>query len=797
MKIFKKLSCIIMAFTLSFAFVGCGDGDEGNKDNPADNNPVVQTKKLSTPQNVSVSDEGLITWSAVENADYYVVVLNGVNYRANTTSHQVGSVINDFTYAVYAVASGYENSAASATKTFIGKGVPIEVNPLIENLTVNVTGNQLVGSEKNTKLSATVNIPDGNVSSDIIWSIEDGEEYASIDQDGNFTAKEVTEDHDVTVRATSALNTEKYAELIVCVAVKPELTDEMLDGVKDDYISFEGYMDIDLYTYGLSERFVRTVNMYGISTQMKVDGENGDMWHASYVDSSGYTASLNYRKKDGIAQQVAVSLMNEEEYYPMTDKAGEPVSWEDAGLYNNFKGLKASDFEFDEDDWRYYYTGNDDETAQKMISSASPYEFDVSRFGLLIDGGELLGIYAESKASLTVVQGYKAIEKLYSYINCGEENVEVPEITKYEHNPLTTSGGHIDHDTLQTAIDNMRALKSYKTDVKISSHMATGYTVGGFIETVIDGDYFFEPYDGNETITMKENAQYGYHKVSDTVYNSYNYDEKTDKYVAARAFEGDMANAKASFAFAADIFTYYTKTTFDGKDADLYFVDDYMCHVASTFYYGVGNDLPLYGLFAMRYDILADYTPFVVVQDGYIVETGYFYFLGDMYGEMVITYSDFDTAEMPETFKSELFEGGNFVPRTPPTSWSELTVIDETYDGNDAEVNALEFFTEMFGEEGVKDMPFFGEVLGDTFGFAYANYRKPGGTNYQVPTVTLYYDVPLDADRTIDGTIKKAQAFLLGLGFVENQYGEFVKGDVSAMPIDSSLDFCIYIWKTV
>ncbi|MDE7439883.1 MAG: Ig-like domain-containing protein [Clostridia bacterium] len=795
MKIFKKLSCIIMAFTLSMAFVGCGD----TTDNPPDvtNPPIEQTKKLATPQNVYVSDTGLITWSAVENAEQYVVVLNGHGYRTSTTSYQVGSVVNDFTYAVYAVAKGYDNSAATETKTFVGKGLPIVVDPFIENLTVSISGSQLVGSRKETVLSATVNYPDGSTSKDIVWSIEDGEEYATLDQDGKFTANEVTEDHDVTVRATSVENEEKFAELVICVALKPVLTDEMLATVKDDYISFEGYMDIDLYTFGLSERFVRTVNIYGISTQMKVDEENGDSWHASYVDNSGYTASINYRKIDGIAQQVAVSLMNEEEYYPMTDEAGNPVSWEEAGLYNNFKGLNASDFEFNEDDWRYYYKGRGNETAQKLIASASPYDFDVSRFGLIIENGEILGIYAESNASLTVVEGYKAVEKFYSYINCGEGNVEVPEISKYEHNPMTTDGGHIDHDTLQTAIENMRALETYKLDVKLSSHMATGYSVGGFIETVTDGDYFFEPYDGNETITMKPNAQYGFHRVSEDVYNSYNYDAENDRYVAARAFDGDMNNAKASFAFAPEIFTSYAKSTFKGEPADVYFVDEVMSYVASTFYYGVGNDWPLYGLFAMRYNMLADYTPFVVVQNGYIVQTGFFYFLGDMYGEMVVSYSDFDTAEMPDTFKSELFEDGNYVPRTPPASWAELTVIDETYGGNDAEVNALDYFTEMFGEEGVKDLPFFGEILGDTFGFALANYRKPGGTTMQVPTVTLYYDVPLEADRTIDRTIKSAQEYLVRLGFVKNQYGEYVKGSVSAMPVDSSLDFCIYIWKTV
>lgn len=782
MKIFKKIICAIIIAALAITFVGCGE---------------EELPRLATPQNVTASDSGEITWDEVVHADYYIVVLNGNKYKSNTNSYTVGSVVNDFTYSVIARAeSGYRESIPSEEQTFKGKGKPVgPTNPLFENLTVSVSGNQLVGSGRATNLFATVNYPDGNISTAVSWSVVDGAEYGSVDARGKFTAKEVTEDHDVTVRATSTQNKEKYADIIICVACRPEITDEMLEGIQSDYIGFEGYMDIDLYTFEIFEKYVRTLQVSGISTQM-----NGERWHARYLDNnSGYSADIHYIKSGEYAQQVALSLQNDEEYYPMTDDEGNPVKWEDAGLYNNFAGLTKDDFTFDYDDWRYYYSGSNKELAQKMVSAASPYEFTAKNFGLIIDGGELLGIYAESEPSYSVVQGYKAIEKLYSFINCGEENVEVPLIAKFEHNPKTTDGGNIDHDTLDTAIANMQALENYKLDFRISSHMASGYTVGGYIETIVDGDYFFEPYNisisGNNQIpTMVADGQYGFHKIDDNTYNSYSYDAEAGKNVASRAYKGDMSNAKASFAFASEIFTAWQKATIDGKEASIYYVDDMMCNVASTFYYGVGNDAPLYGLFAMRYEILADYTPYVVVMDGRIIETGFFYFLGDMYGEVRVYYEDFNTAEMPDTFRT--FD--DYVPRTPPASWSELTVIDETYGGDSKEINAFEFFAELFGSEAaVADLPFFNELLGDTFGFGLATYRKPEGGNNNVETVILYYDVPLEADRTINATIKSAEVFLLQKGFVKNEHGVFVKGDVSALPYDSSLDFWIYVWKTV
>ena len=142
-----------------------------------------------------------------------------------------------------------------------------------------------------------------------------------------------------------------------------------------------------------------------------------------------------------------------------------------------------------------------------------------------------------------------------------------------------------------------------------------------------------------------------------------------------------------------------------------------MSSVASTFYYGVGNDENLYGLFATegRISSTETFTPYVVVKDGYIIEAAFYFYVGSMYGVVEVKYSDFNETEIPQDVNID------FTPRQVPTSWSELTV-NVSSDGpstvDDEEVNALEYFKTFYGNDNIdNELPFFGNVLGDTYGF--------------------------------------------------------------------------------
>ena len=93
------------------------------------------------------------------------------------------------------------------------------------------------------------------------------------------------------------------------------------------------------------------------------------------------------------------------------------------------------------------------------------------------------------------------------------------------------------------------------------------------------------------------------------------------------------------------------------------------------------------------------------------------------------------------------------------------------------------------------ELPFFGNVLGDTYGFGLTTIYTPGGTSNAELSVVLYYDVPLGLDYTIDAPLKDIKDYLVSLGFVENKYGEFNKDNIWISPQDSNLDLVIYVWK--
>ena len=110
--------------------------------------------------------------------------------------------------------------------------------------------------------------------------------------------------------------------------------------------------------------------------------------------------------------------------------------------------------------------------------------------------------------------------------------------------------------------------------------------------------------------------------------------------------------------------------------------------------------------------------------------------------------------------------------------------------------NALEYLQQLYGDVNIAErMPFFGDPLGDTYGFGLSTIHIPSGSQSAKQAVVFYYDVPLDIDYTIDSSLAAIEEYLLGMGFTKNAYGEFQKGDIAVHPVDSSLDLMIYIWK--
>ena len=102
MKRLKAITSLLVALALGILFFACAPTNNG--------------KKLDTPQNVVCTDDGIISWDAVENAAEYVVVVDGVNYTAKGTTFKVSDTSRDYEYSVYAKAEGYTPSDPSPVK---------------------------------------------------------------------------------------------------------------------------------------------------------------------------------------------------------------------------------------------------------------------------------------------------------------------------------------------------------------------------------------------------------------------------------------------------------------------------------------------------------------------------------------------------------------------------------------------------------------------------------------------------------------------------------------------------------
>ncbi len=682
---------------------------------------------------------------------------------------------------ITAIANADKTVSVSKILTVKAKIVP---QPPKE-IAVAISGRSEVKSGQSLKLEASI---EGTEDSDVTWEIKTGGEFAQIDENGKLDANVVVGDKVIEVIARSKEDNKAFASKIITIVAKPDLTQEMIDQLNSDKISFEGYININLYTISLFKKLYRTFTVV-VKTAM-----DGTYWYAEYENSAvGTKSGLYYKKYDNIASQVGLSFMNDEEYLPMTDDSGKPITWENSGFYNNFVGLRVEDFEFNEETWRYEYKGNDEKLAERMVASANPYEFvpNEDGFALIIEEGEILGIYSKSMSDYTIVENYEAIQELIVAVNYGDD-VEVPVIAKYSTEEI--------HEDLNIAVNNMRALDSYSLKFKefTSTIYTTGFSQSGFDQVITNEDCYFRPftfsYDGkgDEVYKYNNDATFGYQKINDNLYNSYTKTED-GSYRAARAYNNDFKNAKPSFAFAPEIFrTYYID---EEEGTTTYYVDDLMTGVATTFYHHLSNDINLYGVFALRgyTSSTSSFTPYVVVKDEYIIEAGFYYYLGPISGVVELEYSNFNNSSLPDDVVID------FETRYVPTSWEELTIIareEMSPTGEEEEVNALDYLKVFFNNEEIANtMPFFGNPLGDTYGFGLTTIRIPYSSTSGKQTILFYYDVPLDIDYTINSSITAVEEYLVDLGYTKNRYGEYSKDGIFVHVTDSSLDLMIYVWK--
>ena len=776
--LFRKIINIFLIVACFLSLVGCNDNntvDEVNIEISSAANTISEGELVKLTVSVTGGVNQNFTWN-ISHPDILSIDINSNAF--------LKSEVNADTAITITVTSDADSTKSDSVILLAKATEKPAVNPPATDVVIGIEGASEIKSGKSINLTSVVT---GASDESVTWSIVEGSDYVTIDQNGKLTAVETDCDHNIIVKATSNANNKFSTTKNITLVGKPILTQDMLEQISTDKIAFDGYVQINLYTSGIFEKFYQT---YNTPVKTAMDGTN---WYAEYLNGeTGTNMQMYYKNNNGIASSIGLSFMNDEEYYPMVDDFGNPISWEDAGMYNSFIGLEVNDFRFNEEIWRYEYVGYDKTLINKVVASANPYDFDASNLSLIIEDGEILGIHSKANADYSIVAGYKAMQELFVTINYGDY-VEVPTISKYSHNDM--------HDDLATAIENMRNLESYTLDFKESTvTMGVSNPEIGFTETITADHCYFRPYNvsnnlyGDEVKEYQVGQRYGFKKINEGLYNTY-YEEGSG-YVATRAYESDFENCKPSFEFAAEIFREYYLDPNSGEIT--YYVDPIMSTVASTFYYGVGNDINLYGIFAtsdVYVSINEQFKPYVVVKDGYITEAAFYFFVGSIYGVIEIHYSDFNTAEIPSDANVE------FETRQVPTSWSEEIIFVSPEESNstddDVPTNALEYLKSFFGDENIDErLPFFGDVIGDTYGFGLTTMYLPSGGNMLLPAVMMFYDVPLDLNYTINSSIKTVEEFLVSNGFIKNRNGWFQKGDICIAPTDSSLDFMIYVWKS-
>ncbi len=741
----KKFISIFLALVMILAFAGCDDKTEtpDNGDNGGEQSGA--SEQLATPQDLSLSGDGTIIWSYVPHATSYLVTVDDMSATVTETSYTLSGGLpkHDFTYSVIAKANGYLDSEA-ATGSYTAP-----------DATVSILGAQNVPSGTTSQYTATVT---GDVSDKTVtWSVTKGGEFASISAAGLLTAKEVTGDKVITIRATSNGNDAKYAEKTVTVRAYTELTQDMLDALaRETTVQFLSTIDIDVYTIGSRPEYLGSSQL---TSETAMDGTH---WYASYEtgDGTDIPYDMYVEESGGIANVVSVSLMNEEELVPMLDDDGNEIGWEEGGMYNCFSGspdnpvkFSVSDFEYDGELFAWTYKGGDKTRMQRMISAAIPYEFTPKTISLIVEADEVLGFTAVSENDTQVSPGDNATMTLSAIIAYGE-TVEVPTIGKFKFDEGI-------HTPLKEALKNMHDLNSYTMiyrNLEQNALTSSSMSYTGYKETVTDTTCLYEDFEwefGTSAEDIKytySGYKYGFTQVGDDLYNQFALED--DHYVATRAFKGNVREARPGLNFAAEIFTGYQAGK-EGDDFDMYYeVNEAMNIVATEFYRYVDVLDQLYGLYATVGNTGSSYIrPNITVKDGYITEMEFYYYMGYVQGVIEIEFSDFDTAAIADPIE--------LTPREVPASWEGI-LFNAYDDGEFAGQMFLPYAQEYLGT--TETIPFFGEALGDCFAWAIdAFYRSNSGRTHKA--VELWYDVPADLDYTITSSIDKVCDWLETQGY--------------------------------
>ena len=136
----KKIFKICLLIFVMFAVMACG-----------------KDKVLTTPRNVQLSSEGLLSWDVVPNATSYTVKINDEEITVITPFHLINDLTKDFTYTVTAHADGYQSSPASEQLVYQAPKPVVPEQPK-KDIKIGISGSSEVKPGKTITLTANVTV---------------------------------------------------------------------------------------------------------------------------------------------------------------------------------------------------------------------------------------------------------------------------------------------------------------------------------------------------------------------------------------------------------------------------------------------------------------------------------------------------------------------------------------------------------------------------------------------------------------------------------------------------------------
>ncbi|MGN1093830.1 MAG: hypothetical protein ACI4SC_02505 [Candidatus Neoclostridium sp.] len=799
--------------------------------------------RLKTPENVVCSQEGVITWDAVENADAYLVVIDGINYTTESTVFKVADTSKDYTYSVIATGKGYANSAPSETKT--GKAYEIKGTlSAPQNVRVDKTGlvswdavenaasyvvelngeqtetqsTEFMPSDTDEDFSVTVyavaphykkSAPSDPVNFSGLGKIE-----VKIRYDGGlYSGKTLTLDAVVTGTffddgvTWSITEGQQYAEIDAQSGV---ITANILDEDASVTIRATSNLNPSKYAEKTLTAFARPVLTEDMLTELCAADE---IAFEGYMEMALYTTGFNSSYYDTYKYTTKTAMDGEYWYSQYVD----PTTGLTMGAYykndNGVASMVSVDF-MNEECYVPVLDKKENPVSWKDSGFYNPFK-GLTAEDFVFDEDQWMYKYAGSDETLpsrmvTAANPYDfKVKNVFLLIDDGAVigiyATALPDYTVAQnyvaYNKLTAAVNYSDvvvekaakytHDSkydryyadFHTAIENMRALKNYTTTFTNFQSMAGVVTVFGYKEYVTENECYFTPYKINSR-DSEQNYIYEY------TGNDYGFKTVGENLYNSyyKITDGETVKWEAERAYARNISA--AKPTFAFSEEIFRTIITYENNDEVTF----SADPAMAHVASTLYFDKDKYA------DLYgLFATGYDIFGNQLEADYItnVTIKDGYITKAQFYYYFDIFYGiveltfGDFNETVLPESAASVTfeprqVPSDWYDSSlfiaveEEEFPLGEYFETYFGsKETAGKVPFFGAVLGDTFNFSMRWSVVPGGSSYGEPAIAFKYDVPLDSDRTLNSSITALEKFIEAKGFEKNDYGDFVSGEIS------------------